>query len=256
MPRVDLLLTGFTFNSDQGRFGFSTVALVRGRRTLLVDTGPHGRRALLVEALRACGLTPADVAGVVLTHAHWDHTQNLDLFPHATFYIHPREVEYARNPKPGDWATARYFPRLLQDLRVEEVEEGDELDEGVRVLETPGHTRGHISLLVETEEGTVALSGDALAEAGAVARGKPYLIFWDEREAEESVRRLLHAARVFYPGHDRPFRILEDGAIAYIGGAEGIRLQGGLGRGHVSVWVAPAPPPEVWVLRDEPEREG
>jgi len=251
MPTVDLLLTGFTFNSDQGRFGFSTVVLVRGRRNLLVDTGPQGRRALLMEALHARGLTPSDIHGVVLTHAHWDHSQNLDLFPQATFYIHRKELEYARDPKPGDWATARYFVHTLQGLRVEEVKEGDELDEGVRVLETPGHTRGHISVLVEAAEGTVAVSGDALAETGAVARGKPYLIFWDEGEAEESVRRLLASARTFYPGHDRPFRIGEGGAITYIGGAEGIRFQGGLGHGHgnVTVWVAPAPPAEVWVLR-------
>lgn len=249
MPRVEVLLHGFSLRTDQGHLGLSSTVLIAGRRRTLVDPGPHGRRELLLQALERRGLGPDDIEVVVLTHAHWDHVQNLDLFPQAVFLIHPEEVEYARDPRRGDWATARYFPRMLEGLRVEPVRGGGEIEPGVTVVETPGHTRGHISLLVETPSGTVAVSGDALAEAGAPARGKPTLIFWDEAQAEASVRRLLEASRTFYPGHDRPFRVGEGLAVTYLAGPQPITLMGDLGSGPLSVTLGPGQPRQVWVLR-------
>jgi len=251
MPIVELLLTGFTFATDQGRLGFSTVALVRGQRLILVDTGPMGRRELLLNALQRRGLTPDAISMVVLTHAHWDHTQNVDLFPKATFLLHPAEIDYARNPKPTDWATARYFVDTLRGRQVREVTEGEEIEPGVRILETPGHTKGHISLLVETPGGPVVIAGDAVGDAYAALQGKPYLIFWDEEAAVSSVRKILSRARTLYPGHDRPFR-LQEGRVEYLEGDTGIRLFGNLGwpYGDAQVTLGPlVPPRQVTVVR-------
>lgn len=252
MPEVELLLTGFTFNTDQGRLGLSTVVLIRGQRTILVDTGPMGRRDLLFNALKQRGLTPEAIQMVVLTHAHWDHTQNVDLFPRATFVIHPAEMDYARNPKPNDWATARYFVDTLRGKQVREAAEGEELEPGVRVLETPGHTKGHISLLVETSGGRVAIAGDAIGDAYAALQGKPYLIFWDEQAAIQSVQKIFSHTHTLYPGHDRPFRIHPEGKVEYLGGDTGIRIFGNLGWPYGDAQVtlgALVPPRQVLVVR-------
>ena len=177
MPEIELLLTGYSLATDQGSLGLSTIALVRGQRNILVDTGHMGRRELLLNALTAHGLSVGDIDTVVLTHAHWDHAQNVDIFPNATICIHPKELEYARNPKPNDWATARYFPDTLCNLNVREVQEGEVLESGVRVVDTPGHTRGSISVVVETSDGPAVLAGDALTSPGSAFIGKPFLIF-------------------------------------------------------------------------------
>ena len=184
MPTVDLVVPGFTIRSDQSRLGLSTVTLVRGQRTTIVDAGHYGRRGKIQEGLEALGVAPAQVDSLVFTHLHWDHMQNLDLFPNATIYVHPAELEDVQGR--GDWATMRYVGAALAERTVEPVTEGFTLEPGVRVLDTPGHTGGSMSLVVDTAEGTVGIVGDALPNARMALRRKPYLSFADERGAEAS----------------------------------------------------------------------
>ena len=243
MPEVQHLVTGFHVNTDQGAMGFCTVSLIHGRNKILVDVGPTGRATLLKESLEQAGVRQEDIDMVILTHAHWDHCQNIDMFPNAKILISPKELEYAHSPKRGDLATNRYFLATLQDREVEEVVEGAEIEPGISILETPGHTRGHVSVLVETSQGRIAISGDALPWAQSVVSGLPMIIFWDKKEAAESVKKLLSASRVFYPGHDRPFRLDADDAVEYIGGADSMRfLLQHDGVGDVTIRVAPDPP--------------
>src|SRR5918911_5004913 len=206
MPRVDLVVPGFTIRSDQTRLGLSTVTLVRGQRTTVVDAAIYGRRTWIVERLRALGVAPEQVDSLVLTHLHWDHMQNFDLFPNATIYVHPAELEYAKGR--ADWATMRYVGAALTERKVEAVTEGDEIEPGVCVLDTPGHTGGSMSLVVDTPEGAVGIVGDALPNARMALRRKPYLIFADERAAEASGEKIVSQCQILYCGHDRPFRFV------------------------------------------------
>ena len=111
MPEVELILTGFTSHTDQGRLGFCTVGLIRGDKTIIVDTAHHGRRMMLVQALADRGMSPNDIDMVVLTHAHWDHVQNVDIFKNAQVAVGADELEYSKDPHPTDWATSGYFHR-------------------------------------------------------------------------------------------------------------------------------------------------
>lgn len=216
MAKVRTLLQGFSLGSDQGSISFSGVFLIEGARRIVVDTGHAGRRHLLVHRLQEHGLTPQDIDWVVLTHAHWDHMQNLDLFPHAKVFIHPRERAYCANPHANDWATPRYTSLVLESFRLEEVKEGDEIIPGVRVLDVPGHSPGSIALLVEGEEGVVAVSGDALPNTWSLTSGLPRYVFASVDEARASIRKLLSCSSVFYPGHDRPFRVDGGQRVTYL----------------------------------------
>jgi N-acyl homoserine lactone hydrolase len=228
MPEIEILLAGYTFNADQTRMGLSTVALIRGQVLTLVDVAHFGRRNMLVDELQQRGISLDDVGRVVLTHAHWDHSQNTDLFPNAEIVIHSKELEYTRNPRPGDYATARYFADTLKGQKVREISGETEIEPGVTLIETPGHTRGHISVLVQTSGGLVCIGGDAVSDAGAVGRGTPALIFWSEDEARASVQKVLAASNVIYPGHDRPFIISAGGAIQYLTDSPTIKFTGTL----------------------------
>ncbi|MBI2873139.1 MAG: MBL fold metallo-hydrolase [Chloroflexi bacterium] len=251
MPNIEVLLSGLSVGTDQTRLGLSTVALIRGTQNILVDVAHMGRRENLLAALESHHIAPEDIHIVVLTHSHWDHATNIDLFPKARFFIHPAEMEYARDPRKGDWATPRYFTAIMQGLKVVEVKEGMEVAPGVRIVDTPGHTKGHISVLVETHEGPVVLAGDAFSDAGCLTRGQPALVFWSVRQSKESIRRMLDLSQVVYPGHDRPFRLV-NGRPQYLSDAPAsIEISGLMGedRGGFRVLVYPQPPVRPgWVL--------
>ena len=81
------------------------VWLVRGAgRTLVVDTGFNAAMAAKrqrhhircpSEGLRLLGVEAAEVPEVIVTHLHYDHIGNFDLFPAATFHLQDREMQYA-----------------------------------------------------------------------------------------------------------------------------------------------------------------
>ena len=218
MADLDVLTYGFAFVSDQGSFGWSSVSLVTiGDRKLMIDTGPSSRRAMVYGALQSRGLEPEDIDTVILTHLHWDHCQNVDLFRNARVLVHSKELDYARSPKSGDLAFAAGVPDVLGRMTVEPVSDGDVVAEGLSVIATPGHTKGHLSILADVDGDRVLIAGDAMPDAGTVRRGLPYNVFWDTNEAAGSVEKMLDSSRVFYPGHDRPFR-LEGDEISYLEG--------------------------------------
>ncbi len=105
MATLDVLLHGLNFRSDVGLIGFCSIVLITGQKRILVDVGHVGRRTVLEEALSRRGLTPADIDVTVMTHAHWDHNQNFDLFYNAPVLIHGVERKYAHKPHRNDWAT-------------------------------------------------------------------------------------------------------------------------------------------------------
>ena len=216
MPTVETLLHGYSINADSGSFGFCAITLVRGEKLTLVDSGHVGRRRFLVSELAQRGLTPADIDVTVVTHAHWDHAQNFDLFD-APLLIHTHELKYARKPHENDWATPRWTAAMLEfESRVETVEEGYEIEPGVRIMHTPGHSAGTVAVIVDTDAGPVAVTGDGIQSANVAMTKTNALVFWSEADARRSIERVLGATDVVYPGHDLPFRMLKTGGFEYL----------------------------------------
>jgi glyoxylase-like metal-dependent hydrolase (beta-lactamase superfamily II) len=216
MANLDVLTYGFTISTNQGGMGFSSITLLTtASRRILIDTGPASRRALLHEALKSRGLEYGDIDTVLLTHLHWDHCQNTDLFTNARILVGRGELAYAKNPARGDYSAAWYIADMMDKMKAETVSEGDRIADGVSIIETPGHTIGHISVVLDVDDHKVLVTGDALPDSGTVVRGKPYNIFWDENDAQASVEKMVHTSHTFYPGHDMPFHV-HDGEIDYL----------------------------------------
>ncbi|MCG7841481.1 MAG: MBL fold metallo-hydrolase [Methanomassiliicoccales archaeon] len=187
--RVDVLCPGMIVRDGplilEARSSATLVS--RGERHLLVDvSGPQNRTALL-DALRSRGIFPEQIEVVVLTHLHHDHDGNLDIFPHAKKYAHKLE-----SPGPS-------FEVVSDDFDVWE---------GVRLIHTPGHTRGGMSVLVRSDE-TYALVGDAIPSADNVRKWIPPGLHYDADVALASMSKLVRMADVIVPGHGRPFRTAE-----------------------------------------------
>jgi N-acyl homoserine lactone hydrolase len=228
---VEILTKGFSLTSNQGNFAFCGIYLISGEdadgrsRKIVYDLGHAGRRQKLLSALARHGLPPAEVDTVVLSHGHWDHAQNVDLFPNASVVLHDEELEYMRDPHPGDHATPRWSHFLLADADVRTVGDGEDVVPGLTALHLPGHSRGSIALLVPTESGTAAVTGDALATAGDAVRLRCPVVFWDQDQADASLRKVRGCADVFYPGHDRPFRMTASGEAEYLVPARPLTLR-------------------------------
>lgn len=140
----------------------------------LVDAGLKQAPKRIVAALAELGKQPDDVKRIVLTHAHYDHAggaQRLRERTGAPVSVHHDDAGFARSgtPPPPDRSSigARVLAFLpgggWDEIEVdEEIADGQLLDVagGLRVVHTPGHTPGHVSLLHEPS-GTL-VTGDAL----------------------------------------------------------------------------------------------
>lgn len=221
-PTAETLLHGFTLDTDQGTGGFCAVTLIEGvdgtgaRRRILVDPGHVGRRSPLRQALAAHGLSPADIDGVVLTHAHWDHMQNVDVFGNAPLLLHPDERAYSRDPHPNDFATPAWTGAIIERQPVVEVTGGDQLLQGVHVVDLPGHSAGSIGVSVTNSDGVSVVAGDALLHARVARTRVNPLVMWDTEMARRSIDHVLELADVIYPGHDRIFRVTRSNTIEYL----------------------------------------
>lgn len=153
----------------------SSFAFVDDDGVTLVDCGLRAGPRHLFAALRAIDRTPEDVTTIVLTHAHNDHTGGLARVLHASgasVASHVDEADYVRRGREpqidgGSWLGRLYNLLPLDRFRGAAVDteltDGDVIPAagGLRVLHTPGHTPGHISLLHQPTG--VLITGDAIS---------------------------------------------------------------------------------------------
>jgi N-acyl homoserine lactone hydrolase len=154
--------------------------------------------------LARLGLGPRDVDAVVLGHLHFDHAGGLTDFLGAEIHCHADEWEAARENADG-----AYFASDLEgDHRWRFDREERALCPGLRMINTPGHTAGHRSLVVELARAPVILTGDAADLYENLDREIAPGILWRDREdlALESIRQLktlaLEAGAELWPNHD------------------------------------------------------
>jgi glyoxylase-like metal-dependent hydrolase (beta-lactamase superfamily II) len=106
---------------------------------------------------------------VVLTHLHWDHTANLDLFPGAELLAPVAELDFwsgplATHPHFAPHARAQdleTIARARSEGRLTALSADDEVAPGVRSITVGGHAVGQSVLVVETAAGPVILASDA-----------------------------------------------------------------------------------------------
>lgn len=216
-PAVSTVLVGHGLFSDQGSAGLCGVYLVEhGLRRILFDCGHTGRRRALHRALARRGLRTDDIDTLVLSHAHWDHIQNADLFRDAEILLHPEELSRLGEAPAHDPVTPPWSAAVLRGLAVRPVTDGCEITSGVRVVGLPGHTAGSIGLAVDTRTGTAVLSGDAVSSAKALRTGRCTVVSAGEEEAARTLARVRSAAACVYPGHDRPFTVVDGAPARYL----------------------------------------
>jgi glyoxylase-like metal-dependent hydrolase (beta-lactamase superfamily II) len=197
--------------------------LRRGSETVLVDTGfGHGpgvvkrgrtQHVSTRDALARLGVAPEAIGDVIVTHLHYDHTGNLDLFPHARLHVDARELEFWSGPyavRPcfggsAEPAELEWIWQARRDGRVTAIDADAEVLPGVRALRVGGHSPGQQILFVDTVDGEVVVASDAAHFYEELALDRPFDVFADLEAAYaalEILRRLQDEGRPVAVGHD------------------------------------------------------
>ena len=176
--------------------------LVNADVLTLIDTGTPGAVSTVVDAIRAVGRSPEDVKRILITHRHADHAGNAAELARVTgaevhvapveapFLTESREQDLPQAATPLGKAMVPYVKLALPWRLDPPVAATPTLVDGAlvgpfRVVETPGHTAGHVSLL--WEDRGVLFAADAAANLTAVG---PHPAADDPGLARESFRRL------------------------------------------------------------------
>jgi len=185
-----------------------------GPEKILVDTGmeqfmvpkgmeeQYGLKVLEFEdALATYGLKPEDIDIIIHTHLHNDHCENDYKCTKARVYVQKAEYEFFLDPHPLDH---RYFPDLLDDVEVVQVEGDQEIVEGIQVLFTPGHTVGGQSVVVNTSQGKAVITGFCCNDQNFPSSGQVVAsgVHINAIDAYESARKVKEVADIILPIHD------------------------------------------------------
>ncbi|MBN1177762.1 MAG: MBL fold metallo-hydrolase [Anaerolineae bacterium] len=209
----------------------ANVFLIRGDEgCVLVDTGNPNSESLILKGLAERDVDPAAVRLILITHAHVDHFGSAAALKARTgtpVAIHALDADALRQgihqpdslePTSKLLAAVMKVPFLRSafgahaatplepDVVIEESLPLDAYDVAGRVIHTPGHTHGSVSVLLDSGE---AIVGDIVMDrlmGLARAPGEP-IVAWDLAQNRASVRALMstYSPRTIYTGHGGPF---------------------------------------------------
>jgi len=207
------------------RVGFDDCYIIRGRGVIMIDGGFPNKVGDFRKGIQRIPIEPREIQLMVITHGHWDHigsAREIREITGAKIAMHRREQnrleEGLKIMPPGVTLWGRIFSRInslfLPFIRIPPTEVDVVLeDEGLslteygiagKVVYTPGHSPGSVSVLLETGE---AFVGDMAMNRFPLCIGPGLPIFAeDEQQLMQSWKFLLdQGARTIYPAHGKPF---------------------------------------------------
>jgi len=184
--------------------GFDAAAARRRRRTLLRP---------VEQGLRSIGIDPSSVRDVIISHMHFDHAGNADLFPNARYHLQDSEMRFCTGRcmchpflrHAYDAHDVVAMVRRLFDGRVVFHDGDSEIAPGISVHHVGGHTAGLQVTRVRTARGWVVLGSDAAHFYANFEQDRPFPIVHDVGAMLEGYARMRELASSddhVIPGHD------------------------------------------------------
>lgn len=180
---VQAFLAQHFLSEEEAYFHTNHLLIETGDATVLVDVGSGTRwfnsTGRLLQNMEAAGVDPSSITHVVITHAHPDHIWGIRddfdeaIFPDVEYIIGQAEYDYWMQ----DGLVNRVAPEFQQfvlgavnSINVDGAEwtlaqDGHEITSGVRLIATPGHTPGHMSVMVESGDKSLIALGDSMNHA-------------------------------------------------------------------------------------------
>ncbi len=159
---------------------------------IIIDTGPRSSQSILKSWLGKL-VDFREISFVYLTHLHYDHSGNIDLFPNTRVFAGKEEIEYFKK----DSESAVLGKKEAKILKKANLEPAKSVC-GLKVISVPGHSHGSIALWLEKE--SILFSGDTLFLNGY---GRTDLPGSRPKLMSKSIEKLKELnARIICPGHD------------------------------------------------------
>jgi len=197
-------------------------AIVNTERTVLVDTGfdqdtarRRGRQIVrpVADGLGAIGISPDRIEHIVISHMHYDHAGNQELFPRARYHVQDAEMAYCTGRCMADSEVGGVFDAAAVTAMIDKVFAGrvqfhdgdEEIVPGISLHRVGGHTRGMQIVRVATARGWVVLGSDTAHFYANLEPGRPFPILDNLPayiEAQRTALRLASSPQHFIPGHD------------------------------------------------------
>jgi glyoxylase-like metal-dependent hydrolase (beta-lactamase superfamily II) len=185
-----------------GMVAFPNTLLIRAGEDYLVDPGLVMQGGPVFGALEKLGVEANDVKRVIMTHLHFDHAEALAAWPQRKTYVHRLETE-----APYSQLVAGQLE--MADLEILDGDEG-EVETGLRWIRTPGHCDGLITILVDTDDGLVAIASDCVGPLPEYFEEMdlPQDFGPEREELLEQWRRIRELGpAVVIPGHNPPVQL-------------------------------------------------
>jgi len=185
-----------------------------GDKNILVDTGLDefvvseetekkcGFRVFEFEdALASFDLKPQDIDVIIHTHLHNDHCENDYKCTNAVVYAQKAEVAFFKNPHPIDH---RYYPDILHGVNVVEIDGDAQIEDGIEVIFSPGHSVGGQSVAINTSKGKAVITGFCCNEKNFPAKGPAICpgVHIDAIKGYDSAQKIKNMADIIIPIHD------------------------------------------------------
>ncbi|MEV0898577.1 MBL fold metallo-hydrolase [Actinoplanes sp. NPDC049802] len=182
------------------RLGYVNVhVVVTDDGVVLVDTGLPGRSPLIERGLKNIRRSLGEVTAILVTHHHPDHVGSLAELRRRTgarVIAHAADAPWITGhvppAQPVGWR-AKLVGRLIGTVEPTKIDQlitadGSEPLPGFTALHTPGHTRGHVSYLLD-RSGGILFAGDAAASRKGRVTGPPRVVTADPERADRSLAR-------------------------------------------------------------------
>lgn len=199
---------------------------------ILVDTGVstperwshmgpvwHEQDETLDAALAQLGWGVNDIDIVINSHLHWDHSDNNWRLPNARFYVSLAEWEYAKDPTEGQKKlyVADFNKAPLSVMNYVLVNQDlFEVVPGIKTIETPGHSAGHQSILINTAEGLLCVAGDAACFMENLTTPTPPGGLTSAVQAFASIEKMRRAADRIFMNHDPQLKKYQEGGFPLV----------------------------------------
>lgn len=158
-------------------FGSCVYLIKLNNKNILIDTSTLQNRRELIKDLNSLNLKPEDIDFVFLTHGHFDHVENLDIFKKAEFFGSKKDFENCEK---------------IKDIRGQPFYE-------IQLIETSGHTQGSICFYMPKEK--ILFSGDTLFYNGNIGRTDfPNSSIKDMNDSLEELKKIDY--KFLCPGHE------------------------------------------------------
>lgn len=192
---IKVLTEGFPYKPDKGCFGYSTSVIVN--QHILFDTGGYNIRKLIIENI-------ANIDKIIISHLHFDHCSNLDLFvgTNLPIYISEKELKYYNENRNNDIDLFSYFKLIKNDLNIIEVKDHYQIDDNIKIISTPGHTPGHISLTIKENNDNILIAGDSIKTYNDYNNNDEYGNAIEPTQYIETKKKCKKEYNIIYPGHD------------------------------------------------------